>query len=64
MIVAIERTKFTYLYKYNQIRVDINQLIDKSTNELKDMLNNDLNNLIQLFNKITINTVNDQASIA
>jgi hypothetical protein len=51
MIVAIERTKFTYLYKYNQIRVDINQLIDKSTNELKDMLNNDLNNLIQLFNK-------------
>ena len=51
MIVAIERTKFTYLYKYNQIRVDINQLIDKSTNELKDMLSNDLNNLIQLFNK-------------
>jgi hypothetical protein len=51
MIVAIERTKFTYLYKYNQIRVDINQLIDKSTNKLKDMLNNDLNNLIQLFNK-------------
>ena len=51
MIVAIERTKFTYLYKYNQIRVDINQLIDKSTYELKDMLNNDLNNLIQLFNK-------------
>lgn len=51
MIVAIERTKFTYLYKYNQIRVDINQLIDKSTNELKDMLSNDLNNLIQSFNK-------------
>lgn len=51
MIVAIERTKFTYLYKYNQIRVDINQLIDKSTNELKDMLSNDLNSLIQLFNK-------------
>lgn len=51
MIVAIERTKFTYVYKYNQIRVDINQLIDKSTNELKDMLSNDLNNLIQLFNK-------------
>ncbi len=50
MIVAIERTKFTYLYKYNQIRVDINQLIDKSANELKDMLSNDLNSLIQLFN--------------
>jgi hypothetical protein len=51
MIVAIERTKFTYLYKYNQIRVDINQLIDKSTNGLKDMLSNDLSSLIQLFNK-------------
>lgn len=51
MIVAIERTKFTYLYKYNQIRVDFNQLIDKSTNDLKDMLSNDLSSLIQLFNK-------------
>lgn len=51
MIVAIERTKFTYLYKYNQIRVDINQLIDKSTNDLKDMVSNDLSSLIQLFNK-------------
>ena len=50
MIVAIERTKFTYLYKYNQIRVDINQLIDKSTDVLKGMLTNDLNRLIQLFN--------------
>jgi hypothetical protein len=49
MIVAIERTKFTYLYKYNQIRVDINQLIDKSTNYLRGMLSNDLNSLIQLF---------------
>ena len=51
MIVAIERTKFTYLYKYNQIRLDINQIIDKSTNELKEMLSNDLSSLIQLFNK-------------
>lgn len=51
MIVAIERTKFTYLYKYNQIRVDVNQLIDKSINDLKDMLSNDLSSLIQLFNK-------------
>lgn len=50
MIVAIERTKFTYLYKYNQIRVDINQLIDKSTSDLKALLNNDLNKLIQLLN--------------
>lgn len=51
MIVAIERTKFTYLYKYNLIRVDINQLIDKSINDLKDMLSNDLSSLVQLFNK-------------
>lgn len=51
MIVAIERTKFTYLYKYNQIRVDINQLIDKSTDDLKGMLTNDLNRMIQLLNK-------------
>lgn len=50
MIVAIERTKFTYLYKYNQIRVDINQLIDNSTDDLKGMLTDDLNRLIQLFN--------------
>lgn len=50
MIVAIERTKFTYLYRYNQIRIDINQLIDKSTDNLKGMLANDLNKLIQLFN--------------
>jgi hypothetical protein len=50
MIVAIERTKFTYLYKYNQIRVDINQLIDSSTDVLMGMITTDLNRLIQLFN--------------
>jgi hypothetical protein len=51
MILAIERTKFTYLYKYNQIRVDVNQLIDKSTDTIKGMLPNDLNRLIELFDK-------------
>lgn len=51
MIVAIERTKFTYLYKYNQVRVDINQLIDKPIDKLKGMLSNELGNLAQLFNK-------------
>ena len=51
MILAIERTKFTYLYKYNQIRVDVNQLIDKSTDALKGMLTNDLKTLIELFDK-------------
>jgi len=50
MIVAVERTKFTYLYKYNQIRVDISQVIDKPSNVLKNMLNNDFNGLIQIFN--------------
>lgn len=50
MIVAIERTKFTYLYKYNQIRLDISQVIDKSVIDLKEMLQNDFNGLIQLFN--------------
>jgi hypothetical protein len=49
MILAIERTKFTYLYRYNQIRVDVNQLIDKSTDTIKGMLTNDLNRLIELF---------------
>jgi hypothetical protein len=51
MLVAIERTKFTYLYKYNQVRVDINQLIDKSIEKLKAMLSGELSNLVLLFNK-------------
>lgn len=51
MLVAIERTKFTYLYKYNQVRVDINQLIDKSIDKLKAMLSSELSSLVLLFNK-------------
>lgn len=51
MIVAIERNKFTYLYKYNQIRVDINQVIDEPVENLKCMLQSDFSKLIQLFNK-------------
>jgi hypothetical protein len=51
MLVAIERTKFTYLYKYNQVRVDINQLIDKSIDNLKAMLSSELSSLVLLFNK-------------
>jgi hypothetical protein len=51
MLVAIERTKFTYIYKYNQVRVDINQLIDKPIGKLKAMLSSELANLAQLFNK-------------
>lgn len=51
MIVAIERSKFTYLYKYNQIRVDINQIIDQPLENLKWMLQSDFNELLKLFNK-------------
>lgn len=51
MLVAIERTKFTYIYKYNQVRVDINQIIDKQIDKLKGMLSYELGNLAQLFNK-------------
>jgi hypothetical protein len=51
MILPIERTKFTYLYKYNQVRVDINQLIDKPIDKLLDMQSNELSNLVLLFNK-------------
>lgn len=51
MIVAIERSKFTYLYKYNQIRIDINQVIDHSVENLKWMLQFDENSLIHIFNK-------------
>ncbi|MBK9480379.1 MAG: hypothetical protein IPN99_16325 [Bacteroidetes bacterium] len=51
MIVAIERSKFTYLYKYNQIRVDINQVIDQPVENLKKMLHSDFNELVKLFNK-------------
>jgi hypothetical protein len=51
MIVAIERNKFTYLYKYNQIRVDINQVIDQPLHNLKGMLLSDFNEIVQIFNK-------------
>ncbi len=50
MIVAIERNKFTYLYKYNQIRIDINQFIDQSVKSLKLMLQSDLKEVVKLFN--------------
>lgn len=51
MIVAIERYKFTYLYKYNEIRVDINQVIDKSIENLKWMLQTDIDGLVRAFSK-------------
>lgn len=51
MIVAIERSKFIYLYKYNQIRVDIDQLIDQPLYNLKRMLQLNPGSIVQLFNK-------------
>jgi len=51
MIVAIERNKFTYLYKYNEIRVDINQLIDFPIEKLKSFIQKDRVKLIEVFNK-------------
>jgi hypothetical protein len=51
MLVALERNKFTYLYKYNQIRVDINQVIDEPVENLKWMLQLKFNELLLLFNK-------------
>jgi hypothetical protein len=50
MIVAIERNRFIYLYKYNQIRVDINQLIDKPIDKLVSMLQTNFNQTLLLFN--------------
>ena len=50
MIVAIERNRFTYLYKYNQIRVDIFQLIDQPIEKLESMLQSNFNQLLFLFN--------------
>lgn len=50
MIVAIERNRFIYLYKYNQIRVDINQLIDQPIDKLVSMLQSNFNQALLLFN--------------
>lgn len=51
MIIAIERNKFTYLYKYNEIRVDVNQVIDKSIESLKRMIQTDIEVLAHTLNK-------------
>ena len=51
MIIAIERNKFTYLYKYNEIRVDVNQVIDKSIENLKRMIQTDIEVLAHTLNK-------------
>jgi hypothetical protein len=34
MIIAIERNTFNYLYKYNQVKISLNQLIDATAEDL------------------------------
>ena len=52
MILAIERSRFIYLYKYNEISVDANQIIDLSINSIKKLCIDDKNKTIEYFNKI------------
>jgi hypothetical protein len=52
MIVAIERSKFIYLYKYNEISIDANQVIDLSIEKINEILRENNHNLIDDFNRI------------
>lgn len=52
MITAIERSRFNYLYKYNQIRIDTNQVLDLSIEKLLDMQSFDKNRLVSKLNSI------------
>ncbi|ENA1802856.1 hypothetical protein ABF179_002269 [Flavobacterium psychrophilum] len=52
MIVAIERSKFIYLYKYNEISIDANQVIDLSVEKIIDSCKENNHKLIEDFNRI------------
>lgn len=52
MIVAIERSKFIYLYKYNEISIDANQVIDLSVEKIIKSLKENNHKLIENFNRI------------
>ena len=52
MIVAIERSKFIYLYKYNEISIDANQVIDLSEEKISNTLKEKNHKLIDAFNRI------------
>lgn len=52
MIVAIERSKFIYLYKYNEISIDANQVIDLSIEKIIKSLKENNHKLIEDFNRI------------
>lgn len=52
MIVAIERSKFIYLYKYNEISIDANQVIDLTEEKIIKLLQENNHNLIENFDRI------------
>jgi hypothetical protein len=52
MIVAIERSKFIYLYKYNEISIDANQVIDLTQEKIIKILKENNHKLIKDFNRI------------
>lgn len=52
MIIAIERNKFIYLYKYNQVNIDINQVIDLSIEELTFKLKTEFEFVVNELNRV------------
>lgn len=52
MIIAIERNRFIYLYKYNKISVDANQIIDLPVSKIIKLLNEGNVELVSIFDKI------------
>lgn len=52
MIVAIERNKFIYLYKYNELSIDANQVIDIPIEKITTNLKENNPKLITDFNRI------------
>lgn len=52
MIVAIERSRFIYLYKYNVIGVDANHIIDLSIDNILKLSIDNKNKVVESFNKI------------
>lgn len=52
MIIAIERSKFIYLYKYNEISVDANQIIDLSVEKIIKSLKDNNQKIINDFDRI------------
>ena len=52
MIVAIERNKFNYLFKYNQIKIDVNQVYDNTIDEIKRLIIYDRNIVISRLSEI------------